>query len=258
MRATDNLVDIQPAVRREAGGAESPAAPVGASQPHPVAHRYRFPPLRLPPVAPMGAEATQAAIGELQHQGYQEGFQSGQERGYQEGLREGIERGAAEGLATGLAEGRAQGEAEGRAVFEAALAPLGTLVESLERTQRQRLVDQTDTVCELVTQIARRVIHSELTLNPQQILTLVQEAMQRMDPEPEKVSVYLNSEDIARLAKVGVTHVGEHRLRPDPELSSGDCRIESSNAELAFSVDQHLEQYVESFRLELYKMDGAP
>lgn len=256
MGIIDNLVNIVPVVS-EAKASPGAVSPVSAVPSPPVAHRYRFPPLHLSPSVPAGTEGSQATISELQHQGYQEGFQSGQERGYQEGLSEGIERGTAEGLATGLAEGRAQGEAEGRAAFEEALAPLGTLLESLKQTQRQRLMEQTDTVCELVTHIARRVIHSELTLHPQQILVLVEQAMQRLDAEPEKVSIYLNSQDLSRLARVGVTQVGEHRLRADPELGIGDCRVESSNAELVFSIDQHLEQYVESFRLELEKSGEA-
>ncbi|MDX9873920.1 MAG: FliH/SctL family protein [Spongiibacteraceae bacterium] len=226
-----------------------------------VVHRYRFPPLQKSP-APVGelsAPGAEAGLAAEHHQGYQDGFRSGQERGYEEGFREGMARGTEQGYVEGLEAGRRQGEEQGRQVFAAAFAPAEALVAALEQTRRQRLAEQTDTICDLVTQIARRVIHAELSLQPQQILALVEEALRRLDAdaEEERLSIYLNSEDLRNLAKVGVKTLHGHRLLADSDLATGDCRIVSSEAEMVLRTEQRLTQYVESFKLGMAEPEAS-
>lgn len=219
-----------------------------------VAQRYRFPPLQ----SLLNAQA--AAVvdsGDAFQQGYQEGFQLGQERGYDEGLQGGAEQGRQQGLREGFNRGLAEGEAEGRAVFEAALSPLAKLAEELERLRLQQLVEHTDSVCALVAEVARRVIHAELTLNPKQILALVEEAMQRLEPAPAQLSIYLSEQDAERLTKIGVRELAGHRLLTDAALGLGDCRIETDTAELAITTEQRLEQYIDSFKNELGQIEAV-
>lgn len=220
-----------------------------------AAHRYRFPPLEsLQAVAE--SVTAQSAADQFQ-QGYQEGFSSGQQRGYEEGRQEGIANGQQEGWAEGHALGMTEGSRQGQAVFEEAMAPVKSLSDALEEARQQHLADQADTICDLVTQVARRVIQAELTLNPKQILNLIEEAVGQFVPPPAELFIYLNPEDAQRLAKVGVTALGEHKLQTDPELGTGDCRIETEYAEMSLNTEQRLKQYIESFKIRLDK-SGEP
>lgn len=220
-----------------------------------AAQRYRFPPLQSLLDATAAAAAT-VDSGDAFQQGYQEGFQLGQERGYEEGLQGGIEQGRQQGLREGFTRGQTEGEAQGRAAFEAAMAPLARLGEEMERVRLQQLVEHTDSVCALVAEVARRVIHAELTLNPRQILALVEEAMQRLEPTPAQLSIYLSDQDAERLAKIGVRELAGHRLLVDAELGLGDCRIETETAELAVTTEQRLEQYIDSFKNEFGQIEA--
>lgn len=220
-----------------------------------VVHRYRFPPLES--LRAVSESVTAQSTADQFQQGYQEGFSSGQQRGYEDGLQEGIASGQREGWAEGHAQGMAEGSRKGQVVFEEAMAPVRSLSDALGEARQQHLADQADTICDLVTQVARRVIQAELTLNPKQILNLIEEAVGQFVPPPAELHIYLNPEDAQRLAKIGVATLGEHKLQIDPELGTGDCRIETEYSEMSLNTEQRLKQYIESFKIRLDK-SGEP
>lgn len=184
-------------------------------------------------------------------QGYEEGFRQGEERGFEQGLNDGQSQGQVRGYELGFLEGQAKGLEAGRGEFEAAMAPLAAAQQALEELRRRELSEQTDSICMLVEQVARRVIHAELTLNPNQLLKLVEEAIGRLDSPREPVTVYLSAEDHQRLAKIGTNMIGDYPLRVDEALSLGDCRLESESQHLIVKSEERLAQCVEKVREEL-------
>jgi len=183
--------------------------------------------------------------------GYEEGFRQGEERGFEQGLTDGQSQGQARGYEAGFQEGLAKGQAAGQAEFTAAMAPLAALQQALEELRRRELNEQTETLCLLVEQVARRVIHAELTLNFEQLVKLIEEAIGRLDPSQEPVTVYLSPEDHQRLAKIGTNMIGDYPLRVDESLSLGDCRLESASQHLTVKSEERLAQCVEKVREEL-------
>lgn len=184
-------------------------------------------------------------------QGYDDGFVQGQEKGLHQGLDDGRRQGQEQGFSEGFKDGNAKGEASGRATFEAALSPLMAVQQQLETARQQQLADNTDSLCALVEQVARRVIHAELSLNPRQILTLVEEAVGRLDSTKGPIKVYLSSDDHQRLAKVGVNRCGEYPLLADSALAIGDCRLESDQQQLVIHSEDRLQNCMEQVRGEL-------
>lgn len=184
-------------------------------------------------------------------QGYDEGFRQGQERGLQQGLADGFSQGEQQGYQEGLKRGHSQGEQAGRETFEQALAPLAQLQKGLESLRQQSLTDHTDNLCHLVEQVARRVIQAELSLNPEQILKLVEEAIGRMDTRKGPVTVYLSPDDHERLAKIGRNRIGEYPIHADDQLSGGDCRLESDQQQLLVRSEDRLQSCVAKVRDEL-------
>ncbi len=184
-------------------------------------------------------------------QGYDDGFIQGQEKGLAQGLIDGRQQGHEQGMQAGYSEGLKAGEASGKADFIDAIDPAQAMQKALEEARNQQLKDNTDSLCELVEQVARRVIHAELTLNPKQILGLVNEAVGRMDSSQGPLKIFLSSEDHQRLAKVGVNHCGAYPLLIDNSLGTGDCRLESKNQQLEVKTEERLETCMEQVRQEL-------
>ncbi|EKE73967.1 FliH/SctL family protein [Gallaecimonas xiamenensis] len=184
-------------------------------------------------------------------QGYDDGFVQGQEKGLHQGLEDGRRQGQQQGFENGFREGKGQGETAGRADFEQALAPLVSVQHALEQARQQQLADNTDSLCALVEQVARRVIHAELSLNPSQILTLVQEAVGRLDSTKGPIKIFLSSDDHQRLGKVGINQCGDYPLLADGELGTGDCRLESDQQQLLIRSEERLQNCMAQVRDEL-------
>lgn len=189
-------------------------------------------------------------------QGYDDGFVQGQEKGLQQGLEDGRQQGHQQGFHTGFNEGKQQGELGGRKHFEAAMEPLSVIQQALEECRQQQLADNTESLCALVEQVARRVIHAELTLNPNQILVLVKEALTQFDVTKGPVQIFLSADDHHRLAKVGINSCGDYPLRIDEHLGIGDCRLESDQQQLMLNSEQRLGKCMEQVRKDLAD-DGA-
>ncbi|MGL4205335.1 MAG: FliH/SctL family protein [Aeromonadaceae bacterium] len=203
--------------------------------PQGAVRHYHFPPLQR-------LQAGQEALQDLQQfeqgfeQGVGEGFAVGQEQGIEQGKRLGFEQGLQQGMQQGLADG----ERQGRALFEKALSPFERLREELESLSRQRLGEQHALLVELVTQVARRVIHAELTLNPQQILQLVQDALSTLPEGEEGVRLFINPDDRQRLQALGYSSCGGWPLEADAALGVGDCRIESRQSVVESQTESRL------------------
>lgn len=214
------------------------------SAPQPVV-RYRFPSL-----ADLEQGIAAPEVPEFD-QGYQQGLERGYQDGRQQGFEQGLEGGRAQGLEQGRQQGLQQGRQEARFLCEQALAPLENVQRQLEALARSRLAEQKDLLAELVGQVARRVIHAELTLNPQQVLGLVEEALRGLAGETEQLRIFLNPDDCQRLAGFDITSCRDWPLEPDPALASGDCRLETSQAVVESLVNERLRDCVGAVRSSL-------
>jgi flagellar assembly protein FliH len=211
--------------------------------------RYRFPTLEQ-----LAQGVAKAQVAEFD-QGYQEGLDRGYQDGQQQGLEQGLERGLQQGLEQGRQQGLQQGRQESRFLCEQALAPLENVHRQLENLARSRLSEQKDLLAELVGQVARRVVRAELTLSPQQVLGLVEEALRGLAGETEQLHIYLNPDDCQRLAALGIDHCQSWPLEADAALASGDCRLETRQAVIESLVGERLKECVSSVRSALETAD---
>lgn len=200
--------------------------------------RYRFPQLG------------QVGEGEPSEQeqfefGYQQGMEQGQDLGYQEGYQQGLTSGLIEGESRGVAQGQArglaQGLAEGRGSFDQAMVPFEKLQQQWDSLCRARMLQQKQVLAQLVEQVARRVIQAEFTLNPQQVLTQVEQALASLPSQPEELVIYLNEGDRRRLAELGVTRCAGWPLQQDAALAMGDARLETQAAVIEVNTAERLD-----------------
>jgi flagellar assembly protein FliH len=206
--------------------------------------RHRFHPLNI-------LEAQERGKQDPYQQRYEEGFRQGEERGFEQGLVDGHSQGKAQGYEAGFREGEIKGMQAGRQDFDAVLAPLESIQKALEELHQRELGEHTNNLCMLVEQVARRVIHAELSLNPTQLTKLVEDAIGRLHPTREPIAVYLSPDDHQRLATIGTTKIGDYPILTDESLSIGDCRLESESQHLTVRSEERLTNCIEKVREEL-------
>ncbi len=202
---------------------------------------HRFPPLSLA----VAAHATPGSHARDSQDALADGFQQGMERGWREGYDSGFAQARAEGMAQGLHEGQAQGQADGHAEalarwahlaapVDAALAALHKVQDDYQQALRRELVD-------LVAKVARQVIRCELTLQPLQLLQLVEETLAGMPPVATGVEVYLNPMDLERIRDLDPQRASQWSLLADARLDVGECRVRAGGQEADAGCRQRLQ-----------------
>jgi len=148
--------------------------------------------------------------------------------------REAYQRGFAEGNGVG----KEQAAVEARPLLERlskSLAELAALRPRMRREAEQDLV-------KLSIAIARRVLHRELTLDPESIGGLIRVALDKLESrELSKVRVHPDHAAAIRAMLDRITSV-KVELIPDPALNKGDVLFETAHGALDASVDAQLRE----------------
>lgn len=199
-------------------------------------------------------DAHEESSGDIQQQ-YSQGFQLGMTKGYDEGVKEGLEKGQVQGFEQGLVAGQQQGveqgKQEGKKAFVEAAKPFALMAEKLDKLFVEQERRQREQVCELVKKVSQQVIRCELTLQPQQILALVEETLETLPSEPVGIKVMMAQEEFSRIQEVAAEKIEHWNIVCDPTLRQGDCRIVTKNAEADAGCDQRLETCMESVKKHL-------
>ncbi|WP_394242757.1 flagellar assembly protein FliH [Vibrio astriarenae] len=199
-------------------------------------------------------DALEESSGDIQQQ-YSQGFQLGMTKGYDEGVKEGLEKGQVQGFEQGLVAGQQQGieqgKQEGKKAFVEAAKPFALMAEKLDKLFVEQERRQREQVCELVKKVSQQVIRCELTLQPQQILALVEETLETLPSEPVGIKVMMAQEEFSRIQEVAAEKIEQWNIVCDPTLRQGDCRIVTKNAEADAGCDQRLETCMESVKKHL-------
>jgi flagellar assembly protein FliH len=219
---------------------------------------HRFPP--LPQAAPVAARATGSAVQRQSSLG--EGFQQALDEGYRQGHASGLANGHAEGVAEGRAEGIAQGREQARedvqAAFDQIAKPVDAVFDGLKRLQAEFQSAKRKEMVELVARVARQVIRCELTLQPVQLLALVDETLATLPPTREGgVEVYLNPEDLKRILEIDPKRFKRWTLLADPRLDAGECHVKAGDHEVDAGCNQRLDACMEQVSAQLLEV-GEP
>ncbi len=220
---------------------------------------YHFPPLyQLTSALPKGmaagdgigsAEEWQAALSD----GYRQGQREGYEAGLDQGRADGFPVGQSEGLQRGVEEGRAMALAQ----FDELSKPIDAMLKGLKKLKTDMRAAQRKEVVDLVGKIARQVIRAELTLQPVQLLALVEEALSVMPPSRDAVEVFLNPEELRRVLELDPKRAKKWTLLPDPALEPGECRVRSGDNEVDAGCQGRLTAVMDQVREQLLGEEDA-
>lgn len=213
---------------------------------------HRFPPLSQLTVQNQGQGGDERiSIQTRLAEGFHQGMEKGYTQGYREGYDAGFENANREGFAKGLEEGSVQGRQESLERFEHLAQPIDAVLESLKQLQSDYQAALRMEVVELVTKVARQVIRCELTLKPSQIMALVDETVSAMPPVRDAIQVYLNREELQRIAELDPSYADRWQLIPDARLEPGECRVKAGDHEADAGCRQRLVACMEQINAQL-------
>lgn len=189
--------------------------------------------------------------------GYVEGERKGFDAGQISGEAIGEKKGYADGYEKGIVEGKDAGAAHIEQQLNTIIPPITALKELLEEGYNQQIQAQQQLILALVKKVAQQVIRCELTLQPQQILSLIEETLAAMPADGKAISIHLEPSAVAELKLLATDKIKDWTLIADPSISSGGCRIVSDNCDADASIETRLntcieqvEQHLDSIPLE--------
>ena len=215
-------------------------------------------PHRFPPLSQLTARANTSLAGDATE--VADGFQVGMDKGYEEGLQAGKKSGHRKGLTSGREEGLKLGMEQGRqevlAQYQGLAQPLEAALKSLQQLQADYQSALRKEVVELVAKVARQVIRCELALQPQQLLTMVDETLATLPRVgDEEVTVYLNPEELQRIQELDAERAKRLKLLPDSRLEHGECHVKAGTHEADAGCRQRQKAVMEKISEQLI---GSP
>lgn len=226
-----------------------------------VVKLYQFPPLvenktiqpeivdddfSLMPESPSGSDDLESdAIPMHDYQeSFNKGYQEGKEQGFQSGLLSGEEEGKRIGFAEGIRQGREEGFVTGKHDIDSKLTeiivPLMALKSLLEEGYEKQINQQQQLIVDLVRRVTKQVIRCELALQPQQILTLVEETIASLPSDISEIEIHLEPSAVKELQLLAFDKLKHWKIVPDPEISQGGCRIVTNKCDADASIETRL------------------
>ncbi|MCS6096708.1 flagellar assembly protein FliH [Shewanella baltica] len=216
-----------------------------------LARRYRFPALHD------AVESNSDAGGDFQsyQQAFDEGYDEGVIQGKSAGYEAGLEEGRIAGHAAGFHQGKLDGQSAGRSSIDeqlnSLLVPLGALRELLEDGHAKQVREQQNLILDLVRRVSQQVIRCELTLQPQQILKLVEETLSALPDDQADVKIHLEPSAVVKLKELSEDKIRGWNLIADSSISAGSCRIVSDKSDADASVETRLDACMKQVEIKL-------
>ena len=156
-----------------------------------------------------------------------------------DGERERLEESRQRGFAEGLSAAKAKAEAEVAAALERLSVGIGELVQYREQIR----ADATNDLVRLAIQIASRILHRELSVDPDAILGLVKAAVEKAGSrEIHRVKLHAAHEPQVRKVLEQMCPQRTIEIVADPALKPGDVLFETAQGQLDASVSTQLRE----------------
>lgn len=167
---------------------------------------------------------TAEAIEHIHQQAHEEGFQEGLRHGREQGYREGRER--------------AQEEAQRLNQF---LTQVGEALHQLDREMAQQMLD-------LALGIAKQMLRQALSVHPELVLQVVQEAINSLPQANQHPQLFLHPQDaelVRTYLDAELAH-GHWRVVEDRQIEPGGFRLETAHSELDATLESRWQKVLES------------
>ena len=148
----------------------------------------------------------------------------------------------------GAAEGYRQAREEASAEWNAAHNQIAQALADLAGTKRKLRNEAEGELINLALAIARRILHREVSIDPEALHGLVHTALQKLqNREISRVRAYPAGADAVRTALERIGAAPAIQVFPDSGLQNGGIVFETSFGDLDASVDSQLQEIQRGF-----------
>jgi flagellar assembly protein FliH len=154
--------------------------------------------------------------------------------------RERVER---EAYHRGFSEGKAAGREQAGAELQPVLDQLGRTLASLTTLRSRVRTEAEGDLLKLAVAIARRVLHRELTLDPNSIEGLIRVALEKLQArELCRVRVHPDQEAAIRSSLERFSNANKVEITADSSMQCGDVVFETAHGNLDASIESQLQE----------------
>ena len=159
--------------------------------------------------------------------------------------RESIEE---EAYQRGFAEGKNVGQQQAKAELQPVLDQLGKSLAALSSLRSRIRSEAEGDLLKLAISIARRVLHRELTLEPESIEGLIRVALEKLQSrELCRIRVHPDQEGTIRNALERFSNSQKVELVADSSMQCGDVIFETAHGNLDASIESQLREIERGF-----------
>ncbi|OEU53508.1 MAG: hypothetical protein BA871_04160 [Desulfuromonadales bacterium C00003096] len=144
-------------------------------------------------------------------------------------------------------QGKEEGQQEIRLQFDSSLEMLAQGIEEVSRLRATLLQNSTQDMLRLVLSIARQVIHGEVSLNRELILTTIDKAL-RAAVRSDHYHIKVHPDDLALVTEkkplfiTSINGLESITVEGDPQIAQGGCLVESDLGAVDATIEGQLEE----------------
>jgi flagellar assembly protein FliH len=166
--------------------------------------------------------------------------------------RERIEQ---EAYQRGFSEGKSVGQQQAKAELQPVLDQLGKSLATLSSLRSRIRTEAEGDLLKLAIAIARRVLHRELTLEPESIEGLIRVALEKLQSrELSRIRVHPDQESSIRRALERFSNSQKVELVADSSMQCGDVIFETAHGNLDASIESQLREIERGFADRLRRL----
>ena len=192
---------------------------------------------------------TAEALEDIRQSAHDEGFEQGYTKGREKGILDGHDEGYEQGVEQGQTKGLEQGLAQAQEQIESQLAVLSSLIAQFQAPLDNQEQETEHALVELALNVAKKVIHTEVTQSTQPIIQAVTEGVKLLAHTGE-IKISLHPQDIEVITTLWSEQELEKRhveLEPDLTLTQGSCEFESKMSSVSSDLEQRITQVFDDF-----------
>jgi flagellar assembly protein FliH len=165
-----------------------------------------------------------------------------------QGLDRERERAEREAYQRGFNEGKGVGREQAAAELQPVLDRLAQTLAELSSLRSRIRKDAEGDLLKLSISIARRVLHRELTLDPESIEGLIRIALEKLQSRDLcRVRVHPDQEPAIRASMERFSNSHKVELVPDPSMQCGDVLFETAHGTIDASIEAQLREIDRGF-----------
>jgi flagellar assembly protein FliH len=146
-------------------------------------------------------------------------------------------------FAKGFAEGQRTAAAAAQQELAGLSKKLAATLDDLMRVRTQMIRHTEKQMVQLALAVARRVVHREVSLDPQVLLTMMRLALERVS-DAARVTVRLHPADHQSVTAAldGTTTSDQVTLAADGRVPRGGCKVETEYGDVDAGVDAQIQE----------------